>query len=62
MVVGDNGHILKYLKYGSSFSLLLIDQVGLFDISLSVDRTLLFLDYLLFGSFGSLSDFFPRTI
>ena len=48
MVVGDNGHILKYLKYGSSVSLLLIDQVGLFDISLSVDRTLLFLDCLLF--------------
>ena len=62
MVVGDNRHILNYLKYDSSFSLLLIGQGGLFNISLNVDRISLFLDYLLFGSFGSLTDFLVHTI
>ena len=60
MVVGYNRHILKYLKYDSSFSLLLIDQSGFFNISLNVDRISLFLECLLFGSFGSLSDFFQK--
>ena len=43
MAVRDNRHILKYLKYDSSFSLVLIDNGGLFNISLSVDRISLFL-------------------
>ena len=61
MVVGDDRHILKYLKYDSLLSLLLIDQGGIFNVSLSVARISLFLDYLLFGSFGSLNDFFVHT-
>ena len=43
MVVGGNRRILKYLKNGSLFSLLLIDQGDLFNISLSIDRISLFL-------------------
>ena len=43
IVVGGNRHILKYWKYDSSFSLLLIDQSDLFNVSLSVDRISLFL-------------------
>ena len=62
MIAGDNRHVLKDLKYDSSLSLLLIDQGGIFNISLSAARISLLLDYLLFGSFGSLNYFFVHTI
>ena len=60
MIVGDNPHNLKYLKYDSSFSLLLIDQGGLINISLSVDRISLILDYLILRSFGSTTFLFTQ--
>ena len=61
MVAGDNRHVLKYLKHDSLSSLLLIDQGSLFNVSLSVDKISLFLDYLLFGSVVYLRDFFAHT-
>ena len=66
MIVGDNQHVLKDLKYDSSLSLLLIDQGGIFNISLSAARVSLLLDYLLFGHLDpsttfSFTQFFKNT-